>query len=273
MSTPAEGFHPVRDLLPRPGFVATPPTTEGPRNEYMRYSRQDGAVEVLQLSLPGGREVEASVLGPNKGRPILYFHSPATSGEEIGDAASVAARLHIRLITLRRPSVVCDEPSDFVDAVAKEVAAVVNALALDRPTLLGWSGGAPYALASAAYLGSGIDSVHLVSPVPGPLTGPDAVPNQSDRLRQVANTTATSPWVTEASALRDYQAVAAPWTFGLKSIAQRVTIWAPTEDQIVPVSLAERLAELLPDGAVIEVPGAHDWLTQNWATVLERMAS
>lgn len=230
-------------------------------------------MEVLQQSLPGGREVEVSVLGPDKGRPILYFHSPATSGEELSDAASVAAQLHVRLITLRRPSVECDEPSEFVDAVAKEVAAVVDALALGRPALLGWSGGAPYALASSAYLGSGIDSVHLVSPVPGPLTGPDAVPNQSDRLRQVANTTATSPWVTGASALRDYQAIATPWTFGIESIAQRVTIWAPTEDQIVPVYLAHRLADHLPDSAIIEVPGAHDWLTQNWATVLERMAS
>lgn len=214
-----------------------------------------------------------NVLGPDKGRPVLYFHSPATSGEEFGDAASVAARLHIRLITLRRPSIVCDKPSGFVDAVAKEVAAVVDALGLDRPAVLGWSGGAPYALASSSYPGSRIDSVHLVSPVPGPLTGPDAVPNQSDRLRQVANTTATSPCVGGASALRDYQAIAAPWTFGLGSIAQPVTIWAPTEDQIVPLYLVERLAEHLPDSDIIEVPGTHDWLAQNWSTVLERIAS
>lgn len=235
--------------------------------------RKNGAMDVLQLSLRGGREVEVSVLGPGKGRPVLYFHSPATSGEELGDAASAAERLHLRLITLRRPSILCDEPSEFVDVVAEQVAAVLDALALDRPAVLAWSGGAPYALATSANLGSGIDSVHLVSPVPGPLTGPDAVPNQSDRLKQVANTSATSPWVTGASALRDYQAVAAPWTFGLESIAQPVTIWAPTEDEIVPLYLAERLANQLPDSVIIEVPGAHDWLTQNWSTVLERIAS
>ena len=230
-------------------------------------------MEVLQLSLRCGREVEVSVIGPDEGRPVLYFHSPSTSGEELGDAASVAARLQVRLITLRRPSIAFDEPSEFVDAVAKDVAAVVDTLGLGRPALLGWSGGAPYTLATAAYLGSGIDAVHLVSPVPGPLTGLDAVPYQSDRLQQVANTTAKSPWVTGASALRDYQAIAAPWTFGLESISQRVTIWAPTEDEIVPVRLAQRLAGRLHDSVIIEVPGGHDWLTQNWSTVLESIAS
>lgn len=230
-------------------------------------------MELLQLSLRGGREVEVSVIGPDDGQPVLYFHSPSTSGEELGDSGSVAARLQVRLITVRRPSISHDEPSDFVDAVAKDVAVAVEVLGLGRPSLLGWSGGAPYALASAAYLGPAIDAIHLVSPVPGPLTGPDAVPSQTDRLEQVANTTASSPWVTGPSVLRDYQAVAGPWTFGLESILQQVTIWAPAEDEITPVRLARRLAGRLHDSVIIEVPGAHDWFTQNWSTVLERITS
>ena len=59
----------------------------------------------------------------------------------------------------------------------------------------------------------------------------------------------------------------------LCSITQRVTIWAPTEDEIVPVHLVERLAARLPDSTITEIPGAHDWPTQNWWTVLERIAS
>lgn len=229
-------------------------------------------MEVFRVSLGGGRGAEVGVLGPDQGRPILYFHSPATSGEELSDAASVAARLQVRLITLRRPSVECDDPCEFVEIVANVVGAVVDALALDRPAVLGWSGGAPYALASAASIGPQITAVHLVSPVPGPLTGPDAVPNQSDRLRQVANTTPTSPWVSGVSTARDYQAVAAPWTFRLDSIAPPITIWAPTKDEIVPQHLMKRLADTLPGSAIIEVPGDHHWLTRNWSTVLDRIS-
>lgn len=149
-------------------------------------------------------------------------------------------------------------PSEFVGVVAYDVATVVEELSLSRPTLLGWSGGAPYVLAAAVVLGSGIDSVHLVSPVPGSLTGPDAVPDQSDRLQHVENTTATSPRVTSAAVLRDYQAIAAPWTFNLASVSQHVTVWAPIEVEIVPIRLARHLVGQLPDSVVIEVTGAHD---------------
>ena len=129
-------------------------------------------MESRLLSLPGGREVELNIVGPEEGRTVVYFHSPSTLGEELVGAQSAAAQHHLRLITLRRPSIACDEPSEFVGVVAKEIAAVVDALTLEGPSLLAWSGGAPYALAASAVQGSVIDSVHLVSPVPGPLTGP-----------------------------------------------------------------------------------------------------
>jgi len=224
------------------------------------------------VSFRGGRQVEVGTVGPSDGRPVLYFHSPSTSGEELASAASAAAHANVRLITIRRPSVAGDEPSEFVALVAKDAVTLIDALALTRTVLLAWSGGAPYGLAASGALGSAIDAVYLVSPVPGPLSGPDAVPNQSDRLQQVANTTATSPWVTSDAALRDYQAVASPWKFNPATISARVTIWAPTKDEIVPPHLAQYLASNLTDSVVLEVPGAHDWLIQNWSTVLERIA-
>ena len=228
-------------------------------------------MDVLQVSLPGRRSAEVGVVGPDDGDAVLYFHSPATSGEELTDAISAATRLHLRILSVKRPSLQCDEAEQFVAIVAEDVAAIVEALGLHRPAVLGWSGGAAYSLATSVRLGSKVRSIHLASPVPGPLTGPDAVPDQSARLRQAANTTATSSWVSGTFALRDYQAVAATWTFDLSSITQPVTIWAPTEDQIVPPHLVDHLARTLPNPEIVEVPGEHDWLIKNWETVLERL--
>lgn len=66
-----------------------------------------------------------------------------------------------------------------------------------------------------------------MSPLPGPLIGPDAVADQSPRLQQIATTSPSSSWVAAPGALRDYMAVVEPWPFDVGSVAQAVTIWAP----------------------------------------------
>ncbi len=226
---------------------------------------------MIELSLPGGRSAEVSSVGPDDGDAVIYFHSPSTSGEELGAAASASTQHGFRILTVRRSSLECDEPDRFVATVAEDVASIVELLALDRPVVMGWSGGAPYALAMSARPGFDAASVVLVSPLPGSLTGPDAVPDQSARLREIASTTADSSWASGPSVLRDYQAVAAPWPFDLSSVTRPVTIWAPVEDQIVPLHLAGHLAQNLSDCEVVEVPGEHDWLIENWETVLKRL--
>lgn len=212
---------------------------------------------------------EVVVIGPEQGRPVLYFHSPATAGDELEGARSTATRLNIRLISLRRPSVACDDPARFLAAVAEAAEEVISELGLGDLDVLAWSGGAPYALAVAARLGPVISAVHLVSPVPGPLTGPGALADQSNRLRQIARSTESSSWISSPSMLRDYEAIAAPWPFDFASISQDVTIWSPTEDEIVPARLLLSMAAAMPSATVVEVQGNHAWLTENWALVLQ----
>ncbi len=235
---------------------------------------QDLQVKVTTIRLGGGREVDVARIGPSMGRPVLYFHSPATAGEEMGAAAEVANELGIHLVALVRPSVTYEEARGaFIAQVAFDTCLLVDRLDLKSPAVLGWSGGAPYALAASERLGSSVVSVHLVSPVPGPLTGPDAVPNQSDRLRQIAETSSTSSWATRPETLRDYRAVAAPWPFDVQSVRQPVTIWAPIDDEIVPPTLIAHLARRLGTVETIEVPGSHDWLTENWSAVLHQVST
>lgn len=71
-------------------------------------------MKVQQVQLRDHRSVEVAVVGQDRSRPVLYFHSPSTSGEEMRDATSAAAKLDIRMISIRRPSVVCDNPDEFV---------------------------------------------------------------------------------------------------------------------------------------------------------------
>lgn len=214
---------------------------------------------------------ELRSVGPVDGLPVLYFHSPATACEEMADAESAAGSLGLRVSAIPRPLVAVEDPGQFVAAVAQRTADVIDALGVDEIAFLAWSGGAPYALAAAAQLGSSVTAVHLVSPVPGPLTGPDAVPDQTERLRQVAASTAASEWISSPAALRDYQAVAAPWPFDVGTIASPVTIWSPDDDEVVPPRLVEHLAAQMPNVDVVRVEGGHDWLMANWATVLARL--
>ena len=230
---------------------------------------------VMSVQLAEGRDANVVRLGSPGGRPILYFHSPASSGEELDGAAENAAReLGIELVTIVRRSLAAhDSGSCFMATVASDADLLVKALGLESVTVLGWSGGAPYALAASERLGPVAPAVHLVSPLPGPLIGPDAVPHQSERLQQVATTSPTSGWAVAPGALRDYMAVVAPWPFDVHSVLQPVTIWAPTEDDIVPPRLVDHLARQLPHAETVNVPGSHDWIMENWSTVLRRIAT
>lgn len=231
------------------------------------------AVDVTSVRLSEGRTAEVLRHGRPGGRATLFFHSPATAGEELDGAAEEAAdQLGIELLTIVRRSLAGDGADErFMAAVATDAHLVVAALGLEPLVVLGWSGGAPYALAATDQLGPMVSAVHLVSPLPGPLTGPDALPHQSPRLRQIAETAPTSSWAAAPGTLRDYRALAAPWPFEVRSVVQPVTIWSPTADEIVPPRLIDHLARQLPHVEVVGVAGSHDWMRENWATVLRRI--
>jgi hypothetical protein len=52
-----------------------------------------------------------------------------------------------------------------------------------------------------------------------------------------------------------------------------VTIWAPSNDEIVPPQLVKHLSRRLPHAETLSVSGSHDWIMNNWPTVLRRLAA
>ena len=123
-----------------------------------------------RLHLPQGRTLACLELGDPTGPAVLYFHGFPGSRLEARVAADAATRLGLRLLAVDRPGF---GQSTFqarrtVGSWATDVAALADQLALRRFSIVGVSGGAPYALACAARLSDRLARVALVCPL-GPL--------------------------------------------------------------------------------------------------------
>lgn len=123
-----------------------------------------------RVRLTDGRTIACLGLGDGTGPPVLYFHGYPGSRLEARVAGAAAGRLGLRLLAVDRPGFgestfrhgrrIGDWPAD--------IAAVADALGLGRFSIVGVSGGAPYALACAASLSERLDRVALLCPL-GPL--------------------------------------------------------------------------------------------------------
>jgi pimeloyl-ACP methyl ester carboxylesterase len=123
-----------------------------------------------QVLVAPARRMAFSEWGPADGAPVLFSPGAATSGS-LGFAASALERLGARLIAVDRPGLGRSDPSPdrtLLDTAA-DLRALAAALSLDRPAIVGFSQGAPLALACAA-----IGAVSAVAVVSGTdeLAGP-----------------------------------------------------------------------------------------------------
>lgn len=117
------------------------------------------------LLLRDGRHLSYAEYGHPMGRPLLYFHGIPGSRLECPVDASSLHKQHIRLIVPERPGYgysdrlenrrILDWPGD--------VAQLADHLALERFTVLGFSGGGSYALACAHELNERIVATGLLA--------------------------------------------------------------------------------------------------------------
>jgi pimeloyl-ACP methyl ester carboxylesterase len=118
----------------------------------------------LLVTTPECRTLAVSVLGPSDGYPVVWCHGGLSSRLDARLAGDAPAETGVRLVTIDRPGIgassrhrgrrVCDWPAD--------VAAVVEALAIDRFAIAGWSAGGPFALACAALLPERVTAVATI---------------------------------------------------------------------------------------------------------------
>ncbi|HEX6953661.1 MAG TPA: alpha/beta fold hydrolase [Agromyces sp.] len=110
----------------------------------------------VDVPLPDGRVVRAYDSGvPEPEAPtVVWHHGSPHTGEPIEPLAEAAQARGIRLITYARPGYggSTPHPDRDVASAAADVAAIADALGVDRFAVVGYSGGGPHALACAAML-------------------------------------------------------------------------------------------------------------------------
>jgi len=138
-----------------------------------------------RVRLQDGRTLACLELGDPAGRPVLYFHGYPGSRLEARVAATAAGRLGLRLLAVDRPGF---GQSTFqrrrtMGGWAADVGALADQLSLERFSIVGVSGGGPYALACAAMLSHRLARIALVCPVaPLDVAGGKAGMLAQDRL-------------------------------------------------------------------------------------------
>src|SRR5436190_374056 len=113
----------------------------------------------------GNRYVGTYEYGDPAGAPVFALHGTPSCGAGF-DWTDVSAReRNLRIIAPDRPGIGRSTavPMPAVADYAVELAVLADALEIDRFTVLGYSGGGPYALAVAAALGPRVQSAAIVA--------------------------------------------------------------------------------------------------------------
>jgi pimeloyl-ACP methyl ester carboxylesterase len=115
-----------------------------------------------QVPVAPARRMAWSEWGPADGAPVLFSPGAATSSS-LGFAAGALERLGARLIAVDRPGLGGSDaaPDRTLLDGAADVRALAAALSLERPAIVGFSQGAPLALACAA--AGAVSAVAVVS--------------------------------------------------------------------------------------------------------------
>jgi pimeloyl-ACP methyl ester carboxylesterase len=108
----------------------------------------------LTIRTGDGRDLEVLRSGRSDAFPLVYHSGSPTAAHEHPAMQQAAGSQGWQVVTFSRPGYAGSTPAEgrSVADVAADVTAVLDQLGLDRFVTLGWSGGGPHALATAALL-------------------------------------------------------------------------------------------------------------------------
>lgn len=214
-----------------------------------------------EIRLARGRRLTYGALGPRDGFPVVYLHGAIGSpvGRDDGLVAALEA-LGVRLFAPERPGF-GGAPRAVGRTVldhAADVAALADALGLERLAVAGVSAGGPYALACAARLGDRLTAAAVVSslsPGGGPvllraaralpqMAGGDARGDARPAAAGLAGLRAAARGL--GGLLDDHVVTTRRWGFDLAAVTGAVHVWHGMQDPIVPADHALQLAAALP---------------------------
>jgi pimeloyl-ACP methyl ester carboxylesterase len=106
------------------------------------------------LTLPDGRTLEYLLDGPPGGMPVVFHHGTPSGAVRCAPLFDAAVRRGLRVLVHSRPGYAgsTSRADRRVADVAGDVAALLDAIGAGEFVTVGWSGGGPHALATAALL-------------------------------------------------------------------------------------------------------------------------
>lgn len=123
------------------------------------------------------RQIGFAEFGAPHGAAVFWLHGTPGARRQIPAEARVyAEKHHIRLIGVDRPGIGSSTPYQYeaVSAFADDLSTIAETLGIDQMTVIGLSGGGPYALACAAAMPGRVVAAGVLGGV-APASGPDAI--------------------------------------------------------------------------------------------------
>jgi pimeloyl-ACP methyl ester carboxylesterase len=119
----------------------------------------------LSLELKDGRQLGFAEYGDPDGKPIFYFHGLPGSRLEAGHLHEVAVANSFRLIGLDRPGMGLSsiEPKRSILSWVADVEAFADFMSIDKFSIIGHSGGAPFVAACAYKIPHRLNGAAIVS--------------------------------------------------------------------------------------------------------------
>ena len=116
--------------------------------------------------IPGGGKLGVAQYGRPDGRPIFYFHGLSGSRLEASLTDRIADDLGIRVVSFDRPGMGLStfRQDRKITDIALDTQHLADALGIGKFSVLGVSGGAPYALACGIRLPRRVTRIGLVCP-------------------------------------------------------------------------------------------------------------
>ncbi|MCB0977743.1 MAG: alpha/beta hydrolase [Acidimicrobiales bacterium] len=129
------------------------------------------------VSLPDGRRLGFAEFGVPEGTPIIWLHgTPGARRQVPPEARRLAVSEKLRIIGVDRPGIGSSTPhlyGSIADHVA-DLRVLMDRLGIDEASVIGLSGGGPYALAAGAGLAGRVKAVAVLGGV-APTVGDDAI--------------------------------------------------------------------------------------------------
>jgi pimeloyl-ACP methyl ester carboxylesterase len=148
------------------------------------------------VHLPDGRRLGYIEYGDPHGAPVFFFHGFGSTRLIRHPDESIPASLGLRILSVDRPGIGLSDPQPGRRLIdwPRDVAAMADALGIDRFAVVGWSGGGPYALACAQALPSRVTAAGVISS-PAPLLHERSSEYLKRRHRGAARVAYRAPWL------------------------------------------------------------------------------